>query len=83
MLALVVVGFFVLWQVAVMVAKSPEYLLPAPSAIFSEMASAPLWYVSNAMRTVGATLLGVMAALVVGCLASVGIVYSRLLENTL
>jgi NitT/TauT family transport system permease protein len=79
----VVVGFFVLWQVAVMVAKPPEYLLPAPSVIFSEMASAPLWYVSNAMRTVGATLLGFMAALVVGCLASVGIVYSRLLENTL
>jgi NitT/TauT family transport system permease protein len=80
---LVVVGFFVLWQVAVMVSKPPEYLLPAPSAIFSEMASAPLWYVSNAMRTVGATLLGFMAALVVGCLTSVGIVYSRLLENTL
>jgi NitT/TauT family transport system permease protein len=80
---LVVFGFFVLWQVTVMVAKPPEYLLPAPSAIFSEMASAPLWYMSNAMRTVGATLLGFSAALAVGCLAAVGIVYSRVLESTL
>jgi len=81
--ALVVVGFFVLWQAFVMAASPPEYLLPAPSAIFSELAHAPLWYTSNAMRTVGATLLGFAAALAVGCLAAVGIVYSRLLENTL
>jgi NitT/TauT family transport system permease protein len=80
---LVVIGFFVLWQVTVMVAKPPEYLLPAPTAIFSEMAGAPLWYASNAIRTVGATLLGFSAALAVGCVAAVGIVYSRAIENTL
>ncbi len=80
---LVVAGFFGLWQVAVMVAKPPEYLLPAPSAIFAEMASAPLWYMTNALHTVGATLLGFAAALAVGSLAAVGIVSSRILENTL
>ena len=80
---LVLVGFFALWQVAVIVTRPPEYLLPAPSEIFSELAHAPLWYMSNAMRTVGATLLGFAAALAVGCLVAVGIVYSRLLENTL
>lgn len=81
--ALVVAGFFAFWQVAVMVAKPPEYLLPAPSAIFAEMLTAPGWYLMHALRTVGATLLGFLAALVVGCLAAAGIVYSRLLENTL
>lgn len=80
---LVVVGFFALWQLFVMVAGPPEYLLPAPSAIFSELARAPLWYTTNAMQTLGATLLGFAAALVVGCLAAVGIVYSRVLENSL
>jgi NitT/TauT family transport system permease protein len=80
---LVVVGFFAAWQIAVMVTKPPEYLLPAPSAVFAEMASAPLWYLDNAMRTVGATLLGFAAALTVGCLFAVAIVYSRVLENTL
>ena len=47
------------------------------------MVSAPLWYVDHAMRTVGATLLGFSLALVIGCLAAIGIVYSRFLENTL
>jgi NitT/TauT family transport system permease protein len=81
--SLVVVGFFAVWQLGVMVAKPPEYLLPSPIAIFGEMLSAPLWYATNALRTVGATLLGFLAALAVGSLAAVGIVYSRLLENTL
>lgn len=80
---LVVVGFFALWQLAVVLAHPPDYLLPTPSAIFSELMSAPLWYLGHALQTVGATLLGFALALVVGCLAAVGIVYSRVLENTL
>jgi NitT/TauT family transport system permease protein len=79
----VIFGFFVVWQLAVMVMKPPDYLLPGPVAIFKEMMSAPLWYLGHAMRTIGATLLGFAAALVVGCLAAIGIVYSRVLENTL
>jgi len=80
---LVVVGFFVTWQLAVMLATPPEYLLPAPSAIFQEIMSAPLWFLEHALRTVGATMLGFVAAVAVGCLAAVGIVYSRFLEGTL
>ncbi len=81
--ALVVVGFFVLWQLGVMLGRPPDYLLPAPNAIFAELMTAPLYYFRNAMQTIGATLLGFTLALVVGCLAAVGIVYSRVLENTL
>jgi NitT/TauT family transport system permease protein len=81
--ALVVIGFFALWQVGVMLGRPPDYLLPAPSAIFAEFMSAPLWYLGQAMQTVSATLLGFSLALVTGCLAAVGIVYSRVLENTL
>jgi NitT/TauT family transport system permease protein len=79
----VLVGFFVVWQLAVMALKPPEYLLPSPIAIFDEMMSAPLWYLGHALRTVAATLLGFIAALAVGCLAAIGIVYSRVLEHTL
>ena len=81
--ALVVVGFFVVWQLGVMLGHPPDYLLPAPSAVFAELLTAPLWYLEQAMQTVGATLLGFTLALVTGCLAAVGIVYSRVLENTL
>jgi NitT/TauT family transport system permease protein len=81
--ALVIVGFFALWQLGVMLMRPPEYILPSPAAIFEEMVSAPLWYLDHAMRTVGATLLGFVLALAVGCVAAVGIVHSRFLENTL
>jgi NitT/TauT family transport system permease protein len=82
-ITLVVIGFFVLWQTAVDLAHIPDYLLPAPSAVFAEIGSAPGWYLMHAARTVGATLLGFGAALVVGYIAAVAIVYSRLLEDTL
>jgi NitT/TauT family transport system permease protein len=81
--AVVMLGFFALWQLGVMLMHPPEYILPSPSEIFQEMVSAPLWYLDHAARTVGATLLGFVLALAVGCLAAVGIVYSRVLENTL
>jgi NitT/TauT family transport system permease protein len=80
---LVVVGFFAAWQLAHMLFKPPDYLLPAPVAIFDELATAPLWYFDHGLRTVGATLLGFSLALLLGALAAVGIVYSRTLENTL
>ncbi len=80
---LVVLGFFAVWQAGVMLFKPPDYLLPAPLAIFRELASAPLLYFNHAVRTIGATLLGFGAALGIGCLAAIGIVYSRILESTL
>ncbi|HEY7244533.1 MAG TPA: ABC transporter permease [Xanthobacteraceae bacterium] len=79
----VVIAFFVVWQAGVMVMKPPDYLLPAPLAIFRELWSAPLLYFDHALRTIGATLMGFGAALVVGCAAAVGIVYSRILESTI
>jgi NitT/TauT family transport system permease protein len=82
-IVLVIVGFFVAWQIAVVTLNVPGYLLPAPTAIFDEFLSAPLWYLENAFDTLGETVLGFLVALIVGSVAAVGIVYSRLLENTL
>src|SRR5262245_3885512 len=79
----VVLGFFAIWEVLVIIIAPPEYVLPAPTAIARELLSAPLWYLSNTIDTIGTTLLGFAIALGVGCLAAVGIVYSRILENTL
>jgi len=80
---LVVAGFLATWQIIVLITKPPEYLLPSPMAIGKELAIAPGWYFYHALRTIGATLLGFLAALLIGCVAAVGIVYSRVLENTL
>jgi NitT/TauT family transport system permease protein len=81
--SLVVLGFFVVWQLGVLIFRPPDYLLPAPSAVFAQFMTTPLWYCDQALQTVGATLLGFSLALIVGCLAAVGIVYSRVIENTL
>ncbi len=80
---LVVVGFLAMWQIFALIAQPPEYLLPSPIAIGKELSIAPGWYFSHASRTIGATLLGFLTALLVGCVAAIGIVYSRILENTL
>jgi NitT/TauT family transport system permease protein len=76
-------GFLVIWEAWVRIAGVPSYFLPAPSAIFLEIAQNPSWYMRHSAYTIGACLLGFFMALVVGVLAAVGIVYSRFLENTL
>lgn len=80
---LVFAGFLLLWEMSVRLSGVPEYFVPTPSAVALEIAQDPLWYARHAGYTVGACLLGFFAALVLGVLAAVGIVYSRLLENTL
>jgi len=80
---LVMVGFFGLWELGVRLFGVPNYILPAPSEIALELASDPMWYARHSAYTIGACLMGFFLALVIGILASIGIVYSRVLENTL
>jgi NitT/TauT family transport system permease protein len=76
-------GFLLIWEAWVRIADTPAYLLPAPSAIAVEFMRDPLWYGRHCAYTVGACLLGFFAAFVVGVLAAIGIVYVKVLENTL
>jgi NitT/TauT family transport system permease protein len=80
---LVIAGFFLLWELAVRLSGVPNYILPSPSEIAVELASDPLWYARHAVYTIGSCLLGFFLALVIGVLAAIGIVYSRILESTL
>ena len=80
---LVLGGFFLIWEIVVRLAAIPTYLLPPPSAVLFEIWQEPRWYAVHSAYTVGACLLGFFVALVVGVLAAIGIVYSRILEYTL
>jgi len=80
---LVIAGFFVVWELGVRISGVPNYILPSPSEIAIELASDPLWYARHAAYTVGSCMLGFFLALALGILAAIGIVYSRVLENTL
>ena len=67
-----------------MLLKPPDYLLPAPAAVFREaVGPRRYFYLDHAMRTVGATLLGFAAALVVGVHAGGRHRLFAVLENTL
>ena len=80
---LVIVGFFVVWQLGVMLLRPPAYIAPTPVAVALEFLSSPIWYLDHSARTLWATLLGFAIAVVVGITSAIAIVYSRVLENTL
>ncbi|AMN41479.1 ABC transporter permease [Rhodoplanes sp. Z2-YC6860] len=80
---LVIGGFFLIWELCVRFFVVPNYILPAPSAIAVELFSNPLWYGRHALYTIGACMMGFLLALVIGVAAAIGIVYSKVLENTL
>jgi NitT/TauT family transport system permease protein len=79
----VIVGFFIFWELCVRLFAVPAYILPPPSAIGVELLSNPLWYGRHAFYTIGACMLGFLLALLIGVVAAIGIVYSKILENTL
>lgn len=80
---LVVLAFFLLWEVGVLVFQPPRYFLPPPSIVLAEIMGNPLWYLRHSLQTLYTTMLGFGLALVVGVAAAVAIVYSKWLENTL
>jgi NitT/TauT family transport system permease protein len=79
----VLVGTAVVWQLAVVLLKVPDFILPAPSEIFAELASSPGWYLRHAYFTLQSCFIGFAIAFGIGVLAAIGIVYSRFLEDTL
>ncbi len=79
----VLVALFVGWELAVRVFSVKPIILPAPSAVFAELFSDPLWYLGHAWYTLLVTLAGFTCALGIGVLLAVVIVESRLLEKTI
>jgi len=79
-------GFLVLafaaWEILVRAFKVKAIVLPPPSAMFAELASAPGWYLNHAWYTLLVTLGGFVLAVVVGVALAVLIVESALLEKS-
>ena len=58
-----------------------QILLPAPSQIIAELASAPWFYLRQSGDTLLTTIVGFTLAVLLGVSLAIGIVYSRLLER--
>jgi NitT/TauT family transport system permease protein len=77
----VLAGLVAAWEIAVRALHVAPILLPAPSAIVAEIASAPWFYLRQSGATLTTTLIGFALAVVLGVGLAIGIVYSRLMER--
>jgi NitT/TauT family transport system permease protein len=76
-------GALVVWELVVRLFDVPGFLLPPPSTILVEFVNSPGYYLYHTAFTLGTTLAGFGASLVIGGLLSAAIIYSRFLERTL
>ena len=74
--------FFVLWEALIHLLNVPRYILPAPSAIFSELAHnfSLIW--SHTLVTANETFVGYFIAVVAGIPLSIFVAFSETLRRT-
>jgi NitT/TauT family transport system permease protein len=80
---LVVAGALLLWEGLSWLLKPPEYVLPAPSRIFQELASKPEIYFGNGLYTLLNTLAAFALSVAIGVGLAIAIVYSKIVEKTI
>jgi NitT/TauT family transport system permease protein len=79
-LTLMLVGLLVVWEAGVLITGVKPFIVPAPSHIGRELASAWSYFLGHAAYTTGTTLLGFAIAVVGGVAGAIGIVYSKVLN---
>ena len=81
--ALLVAGAVAAWELYVRLSGTPEWLLPAPSALPGAMRGAAPQLLRHTLVTLGEVAVGFAVAVAVGVGAAVAIAYSRTLERAL
>ena len=71
------VGAVVVWESAVRLLAVPEYILPAPSRVFSDLASNFRIVANASLYTLQPMVLGFLVAVVLGVLLALLVVYSK------
>jgi NitT/TauT family transport system permease protein len=69
------------WEAVVRLFNVPDFLVPAPSAVWAEFARRSDLYATHTWVTLYETLLGFLLAVVLGILAAIAIVYSPVLQS--
>ncbi|HZP77574.1 MAG TPA: ABC transporter permease [Pseudolabrys sp.] len=77
----VIVAMFVLWEVFVRLLAIPEFVLPAPSAIFGALWRWHMPIIENAWQTLMTTLVGFAIAIVIGGVGGVALGSSRVVYD--
>ena len=79
----VVLGAFLLWEIAVRILHPPPIILPPPSLVVREFVDAPGYFLRQAGFTLYTTVAGFVLAVILGLALAIGIVHSRVLERTI
>ena len=79
----VVVAALLLWELAVSVFSIRAFLLPPPSAIFLELWTSRVFFLTSSLFTLYSTALGFAGAVVLGLAMAIAIVYSKWLNRIL
>lgn len=74
--------FIVLWEIIVRIAKTPEYRLPAPSAIIIEFVKSWDILLEHTMVTLYETVTGFIIGIIIACLIAVLMDSIKLIEKT-
>jgi len=64
----ILLAFFLLWEAGVALARTPVYLLPAPSRVLQTLAANAPMYAEAALLTLGEALVGLLLGLLAGAL---------------
>jgi NitT/TauT family transport system permease protein len=74
-------AFLAAWDAAVRALHVPAYVVPAPAAVFEELAAFPGWYAQQTLYTAAVALAGFGLAAVLGLLFAIVITESRVLDR--
>jgi NitT/TauT family transport system permease protein len=77
----VIAGMFVFWELFVRVFHVPEFVLPAPTAIFLELWRWRVPILENSWQTLMTTLIGFAFAIVIGALGGIALGSSRVIYD--
>ena len=77
----VIAGMFVLWELAVLILQIPQFVLPAPTAIFEELWRWRVPILENSWQTLMTTLVGFAFAIVIGAIGGVALGSSRVIYD--
>jgi NitT/TauT family transport system permease protein len=77
----VIAGMFVLWELAVRIFQIPQFVLPAPTAIFEELWRWRVPILENSWQTLMTTLVGFAFAIVIGAIGGVALGSSRVIYD--
>lgn len=80
---LFIIVLFILWEIASPLLKVPDYLLPAPSAIFSTTLSNKAILLKHTMTTLNEIIIGFIMAVALSILLAIGVCYSRFLKDVI